>query len=148
MTISNPEDTGMIVPKKHLFVKKSQLPYAGEGLFTRVVIRKGDRIVEYKGRHRPWKEAKKEDGYNGYLLRLDRTTAIDALPYKRALGRFANDAAGLSRMRGLRNNAAYLIFGNQCFIHATRTIPKGAEILVSYGKEFWDLQRRIRKGQT
>lgn len=134
----------MNIPKKHLFVKKSQLPYAGEGLFTRVVIHKGDRIVEYKGRHRPWQEAKKEDGYNGYLLRLDRSTAIDALPYKKALGRFANDAKGLSRVPGLRNNAEYHIYGNQCFITATRTIPRGGEILVSYGKEFWDLQRKIR----
>jgi uncharacterized protein len=133
----------MIIPKKHLFVKKSQLHYSGEGLFTRVVIRKGDRIVEYKGRHRPWKEAKKDDGYNGYILRLDRTTAIDALPYKKALGRFANDAEGLSRVRGLRNNAEYLIYGDQCFIYATRPIPNHAEIFVSYGKEFWDLQKKI-----
>lgn len=137
----------MIIPKKHLFVKKSQLPYAGEGLFTRVVIRKGDRIVEYKGRHRPWKEAKKDDGYNGYILRLDRTTAVDALPYKKALGRFANDAAGLSRVPGIRNNAEYLIYGDQCFIFATRKIPRGAEILVGYGKEFWDLQRKITKNK-
>ena len=133
----------MNIPKKHLFVKKSQLPYAGDGLFTRVVIRKGDRIVEYKGRLRPWKEAKKEDGYNGYILRLDRTTAIDALPYKKAFGRFANDAAGLSRIRGLRNNAEYLIYGDKCFIHAANAIPEGAEIFVGYGKEFWDLQRRL-----
>lgn len=134
----------MNILKKQLFVKKSQLPYAGEGLFTRVVIHKGDRIVEYKGRLRPWKEAKHEDGYNGYLLRLDRSTAIDALPYKRAFGRFANDATGLSRMPRLFNNAAYLIYGHRCYIVATRTIPMGGEILVSYGKEFWDLQRKIR----
>lgn len=130
--------------KKYLFVKKSSLPGAGMGLFTRITFFKGDRIVEYKGRRQPWKEVKGEDGYNGYLLRLNRTTAINALPYKKALGRFANDAAGLGRSQGLRNNAEYLIYGDRCFIEATRTINKGEEILVDYGKAFWDLQKKIR----
>jgi len=108
-----------------------------------MVIRKGDRIVEYKGRRRAWREAKHEDGHNGYLLRLNRTTAIDALPYKKSLGRFANDAAGLARVRGLANNAEYILYADRCFIEATRTIQAGDEILVGYGREFWALQRRI-----
>lgn len=132
----------MDIPKKQLFIKKSSLPAAGKGLFTRIQIRKGDRIIEYKGRHRLWKDAKKEDGHNGYLLRLSRTIAIDALPYKKAFGRFANDAAGLSRARGLRNNSEYLIYGNQCFIVATRTIQPREEIFVGYGREFWSLQQQ------
>ena len=49
----------MDIPKKQLFIKKSLLPAAGKGLFTRIQIRKGDRIIEYKGRHRLWKDAKK-----------------------------------------------------------------------------------------
>lgn len=133
----------MNILKKDLFIKKSLLPGAGKGLFTSVVIFKGDRIVEYKGRKRDWQEAKKEDGYNGYLLRLSRSTALDALPYKKAFGRYANDAAGHFRIPGLRNNAEYLIYGDRCFIEATRTIPKGAEIFVGYGKEFWELQRNL-----
>ncbi len=131
----------MNISKKHLFVKKSQLPNSGRGLFTRVVIQKGDRIAEYKGRIEPWKAVRKQDGYNGYLLRLNRTTAINALPYKMAQGRFANDAAGLIRKTGLRNNAEYLIYGDRCFIEATRTIHPGEEIFVGYGREFWALQK-------
>ena len=131
-----------------LFIRKSKLPGAGFGLFTKILFRKGDRIVEYKGRRELWKDVKALDGYNGYLLRLNRTTAINALPYKKAPGRFANDANGLGRSNGLRNNAEYLIYGNQCFIEATRTINKGEEILVSYGKAFWSLQRKIRKKEA
>ena len=67
------------------------------------------------------------------------------MPYKKALGRFANDAAGLGRATGLRNNAEYLIYGERCFIEATRAIHKGEEILVSYGTAFWTLQKKIRK---
>ena len=135
----------MNISRKHLFIKKSQLPKAGKGLFTRVEIKKGDRIVEYKGRHQPWKDVKDQDGYNGYLLRLNRSTAINGLPSKSALGRFANDAAGISRVKGLRNNAEYLIYGKRCFIEATRAIGKGEEVFVSYGKEYWDLVRKIER---
>ncbi|MBY0432792.1 MAG: SET domain-containing protein-lysine N-methyltransferase [Cyclobacteriaceae bacterium] len=131
--------------EKYLLIKKSTLPGAGLGLFAKKRFRKGDRIVEYKGRRLPWREAKKEDGHNGYLLRLNRTTAIDAQPYKKAMGRYANDAAGLSRIAGKRNNAEYLTYGDQCFIEATRTIRKGDEIFVSYGRDFWTLQRKLRR---
>jgi hypothetical protein len=134
----------MNILRKDLFIKKSGLPRAGKGLFTQVAIRPGDRIIEYKGRRERWMDVKHEDGYNGYLLRLNRSTAINALPYHKALGRFANDAAGLQRVPGIRNNATYNIYGDRCFIEATRAIPAGGEILVSYGREFWTLQRRIR----
>ena len=32
-----------------LIVKKSQLPKAGKGLYTKVPIKKGEKIIEYKG---------------------------------------------------------------------------------------------------
>jgi SET domain-containing protein len=133
----------MNISSKHLIIKPSHLPNAGKGLFTLVDIRKGDRIVEYKGRRRKWKDVKHLDGHNGYLLRLSRTTAIDALPTLSALGRYANDAMGLTRVPGLRNNAEYLIYGDRVYIEATRTIRKGEEVLVSYGREFWTLQRKL-----
>lgn len=113
------------------------------GLFTNVDIPKGGRIVEYTGRHREWKDVKQFDGHNGYLLRLNRNTAIDARPKRSGMGRYANDAMGISRVPGLRNNAEYLIYGNRVFIEATRNIRKGEEIFVSYGREFWNLQRKL-----
>ncbi len=138
----------MNIPSKSLLIKPSLLPNAGKGLFTLVDIRKGDRIVEYKGRRRKWKEVKHLDGHNGYLLRLSRTTAIDAQPTLNAKGRYANDAMGLTRMPGLRNNAEYLIYGDRVYIEATRNIRKGEEVLVSYGREFWALKRKLRHPNT
>ncbi len=134
--------TGDSAKKPTVFVKRSQLPGAGKGLFAKIDFSKGDRITEYAGRRRKWKDVKHEDGYNAYLLRLTRTTAIDARNSK-SPGRYANDAAGLVKIKGLRNNAEYLIYGNKCFIEAIRKIKKGEEIFVSYGKEFWKLQKKI-----
>jgi uncharacterized protein len=130
--------------EKYLFVKKSQLPHSGKGLFTKKQITKGSRIVEYKGKLRSWKEAKHEDGLNGYLMYITRNAVIDALPATHTLGRYANDAKGIVKVKGLKNNCEYVSEGNKCYIESIRTIKKGEEILVSYGKEFWQLQRKIR----
>ncbi len=129
--------------EKYLRIKKSTLPNAGKGLFTRVDISKGARIVEYKGRLQPWREVKEQDGINGYLMYINRNVVINALPSIKTFGRYANDARGLVRLNGVRNNAEYVSEGNRCFIEATRNIKAGEEILVSYGMEYWTLMKRL-----
>jgi hypothetical protein len=131
--------------EKALFTKRSKIPGAGLGLFTKIKIPKGACIVEYKGRLVRWTEIKHEDGHNGYILRVNRSWAIDARPYKKAFGRFANDARGMQRNDELKNNAEYLIEGHQCFIYATKEILPKSEVLVSYGSEYWKLAKSIAK---
>lgn len=131
--------------EKFLLVKKSLLPNAGKGLFIKTAIDKGTRIVEYKGKKRKWKDVKHLDGYNGYLMYITRNAVIDALPAVHTLGRYANDAQGLSKVKELRNNCEYVSEGNRCYIEAKRPVDKGEELLVGYGKEFWQLQRKLRK---
>jgi len=135
----------MALLEKLIFVKRSRIPGAGLGLFAKKPIRKGACIVEYKGRLEKWRDVKHQDGYNGYLLRVNARWAINALPYKKALGRFANDAKGISRHRELSNNSEYLLEGKRCYIFATRDIAAGEEILVSYGRAYWDLIKKIAK---
>lgn len=130
---------------RHLTVRKSTLPNAGKGLFTTVFIKKGTRVVEYKGRIRKWKEVKHEDGYNGYLMYLSSQTVIDAKPATNSKGRYANDARGMVRVKGLRNNSTYVQVGRKCFIEATRNILAGEEILVHYGDAFWRLQAKLAR---
>jgi SET domain-containing protein len=137
----------MALLEKSLYVKRSQLPDSGKGLFTKVTIAKGTRMVEYKGKLRKWKDVKHLDGINGYLMYITRNAVIDALPAKHTLGRYANDAKGLSKVLGLRNNAEYVTEGNRCYIEATREIKKGEEILVDYGKEYWQLIRKLKRQQ-
>lgn len=130
--------------EKHLFIKKSTLPNAGKGLFTKKEIAKGTRIVEYKGKLRKWKDVKHLDGYNGYLMYITRNAVIDAESVTKTFGRYANDARGFVKLPGRTNNCEYVSEGKKCYIEATRTIKKGEELFVGYGKEFWALQRKIR----
>nr|MBA2746695.1 hypothetical protein [Flavisolibacter sp.] len=98
----------------------------------------GSRIVEYKGKVSRWKEVKNESD-NGYLYTINRNHVINAKPYKKALARYANDASGISRIKGISNNCDYVNDGLRAYIESVKEIPKGSEILVSYGKEYWNV---------
>lgn len=128
----------MALLEKHLIVKKSTIPGAGKGLFTKVDIKKGTRIVEYKGQVVTWKEVEKMADYrNGYVFYFSSRYCVDAWKTKKSVAHFANDANGITRVPGVRNNAEYVTEKRRCFIEATRDIPKGSEILVGYGGEYW-----------
>ncbi|MDP3556369.1 MAG: SET domain-containing protein [Bacteroidota bacterium] len=126
-----------------LLVKKSKLPNAGKGLFTTKPIKKNSKIIEYKGEIIDWKEYEKRVLVNrdGYLFYINKKRCIDAFDTPQHLARFANDAAGLGRVKGLKNNANYEIFGNKCYIVSSRDIEAGEEIFVNYTKEYWDCVR-------
>lgn len=132
-----------------LIVKKSKLPKAGKGLFTTKFIKKDSRIIEYKGEIIQWSEYKErvDKCEDGYLFFVSRKKCIDAFPTKQYKARYANDAEGLSRVKGLRNNSVYKVFGDKCFIVATRDIKAGEEVFVDYSKEYWDaLRYNIKHG--
>jgi SET domain-containing protein len=126
---------------KYLYISKSSIPSGGRGLFTRKMIRKGSRIIEYKGKITTWKDVNHRGGTNGYIYFINRKHVVDAFTYHKALGRYANDARGIQRKKGLKNNAVYETSGLKVYIDAVEDIPAGAEILVSYGKEYWDVLR-------
>mgnify|MGYP002789398993 CR=1 FL=1 len=131
----------MALLEKQLFVKTSTIPNAGNGLFTKKAIKKGERIIEYKGVISTWKEVKDEDGKNGYIFYVNRNHVINAKPRKSALARYANDARGLVRIKGLLNNCEYETEGTRAFIIAKKDIPANTEILVDYGNEYWQVIR-------
>jgi SET domain-containing protein len=135
----------MALLDKILKVKKSGLPGAGKGLFTTGFIPEGTRITEYKGKIKTWKEAKKEDGENNYIFYLNRNHVIDAKPRKKSLARYANDARGVTRVKGVKNNSIYSTEGLKVYIEAIRDIPPGEEILVDYGKEYWEVTRENKR---
>jgi SET domain-containing protein len=135
----------MALLEKDLVIKQSTIPESGQGLFTKVFIPKGTRIVEYKGRISTWKEVNHKNGGNGYIYYVSRNHVIDASPYKKALGRYANDARGMKRVKGIDNNSVYEQDNNRVYIQSTKAIPANNEILVEYGKEYWDsIRHNIR----
>jgi SET domain-containing protein len=125
-----------------LLVRKSQIPKSGKGLFTTKDIEKGAIVCEYEGEVISWKEClnrnQNQKGKGGYYFYITAKNCVDAQYTLWALGRYANDASGPGRVIGLRNNCQYVVVKGKPYIKATRKIKAGAEILVSYGKEYWD----------
>ena len=131
----------MALLEKDLYVSRSTIPASGKGLFTKKFIPKGTRIVEYKGKMTTWKDVDHKNGQNGYIYYIDMNHVLDARTYQKALGRYANDARGLQKVKGVTNNAVYVEENYRVYIEATRDIPVKSEILVTYGKEYWDVIR-------
>ena len=131
----------MALFEKKIKVKISDLPGAGKGLFAKSFIPKGSRIVEYKGKITTWKEVDDNDGNNGYIYYVKRNHVIDASRHSTALARYANDAKGLQRVKGIINNAEYAEDGLKVYIQSKKDIQAGSEILVEFGKDYWDVIR-------
>lgn len=133
-----------------LLIKKSNLPGAGKGLFTTKAIRKDSKIIEYRGEIISYNEYRRRarNEVDQYLFFLRRDLSIDAMHTPQYKARYANDAAGINRVKGLRNNSDYIIFGDKCFIVASRDIKAGEEIFVNYTKSYWDyMRKREKKGR-
>ena len=137
----------MALLEKQLVVKRSTLPNSGKGLYTKKFIPKGTRIVEYKGKTSTWKEVNIDEGRNGYIYYINRKNVIDAMPFPQHLARYANDAQGLSKVKGITNNCRYVADMDtmRVYIEAVKDIPAGSEILVQYGKEYWDVIKHNKK---
>lgn len=125
-----------------LYVKKSKLPKAGKGLFTDTEIKRGEIVCEYEGEKVTWKEClrrnENQEGKGGYYFHITDRNCVDAQYTLWALGRYANDAGGPSKVAGLKNNAKYEVIKNKPYIVAIRKIKPNEEIFVSYGKAYWD----------
>ncbi len=130
-----------------LVVKKSQIPNSGKGLYTKRDIKKGERFVEYVGEIITENELEERADKNiyGYAFYINKKTCIDAYYHPEALARFANDATGFGKIKGLKNNCCYDIWKKRGWIKAEKNIKAGEEIFVDYGKEYWkDIQYNIK----
>jgi SET domain-containing protein len=137
----------MILLQKQLFIKKSGILGAGKGLFTKQFIAKATRIIEYKGEITTWKKVlqteRETKTLNRYLYYINRNYVIDALRHPKALARYTNDAKGLGKIAGSVNNCKYVEGEGKVFMEALKDITAGEELLISYGKEYWDTIKKF-----
>lgn len=129
----------------NLVIKKSKIPNAGKGLYTTEPIKRGDQVIEYTGDIITWAECRKRnetlDGIGAYYFYVSDRKCVDAQNHLDSLARYANDAAGLVRIEGIRNNSRFEVIKGKPFIIASRNIKAGEEIFVAYGKEYWQAMK-------
>lgn len=106
----------------------------GRGVFAARRIRKGTRIVEYKGDRIDNDEADRrydETGMNRhhtFLFTLDKKTVVDG-----AVEKGGGDASYINH--SCEPNCEAVITGKRIFIHALDTIEPGAELAYDYQYE-------------
>ena len=122
----------------YLYVKVSQLPNSGNGLFTAIDIYKDEIVSLFKGEILNDKQAKSiaDRGNNKYFMKLLNGNILDCM-HTNCFAKYANDAKGFSKS-DYRNNTKITFDENQnvCLI-AIKKIKSGDEIFCDYGKSYW-----------
>jgi hypothetical protein len=122
----------------YLYIQPSQIPHAGNGLYTAIDIYQGEIISFFRGEILSNAQARfrAANHHDRYFISLLNGKIMDSSATA-CFAKYANDSAG-STPSGFRHNARISLDANHavCLI-ATRKIPKGHEIFCSYGKEYW-----------
>jgi uncharacterized protein len=122
----------------YLYIKESNIPASGNGLFTAIPIYKDEVISIFKGKILSDNEAQRRatNGDDAYFMNMPDGTILDAMRVN-CFAKYANDASGLVKSE-YKNNSK-ITFDDQgkvCLV-ATKKILVGAEIFCSYGKKYW-----------
>eukprot|EP00466_Bigelowiella_natans_P011805 jgi/Bigna1/79440/fgenesh1_pg.62_\ len=126
----------------NLYVKPSQIPNAGSGLYAKKNFVEGEVVCEYSG-----------DVYNifqfmsndsTYALELSPFVYVDARHHEEVLGRYINDHGDLAKINVVWEKHPWQ---GKAFVVASRDIQSGEELYVSYGSRYWKLAgRELRQG--
>jgi hypothetical protein len=145
---------------KSLYVKKSNLPDAGLGLFARKPFKKGESLGPYNGKLLTMEECHKESYLPLWGHMLDMTNIEGIEPYvalhpsKTMILRFINHAPGSvdgKKVKGrLGVNVEFSRIDKHPFIEilAIKDIPGDSEIYLNYGPGFSKLFLQNSKLKT
>lgn len=122
----------------YLYVKTSQIPNAGNGLFTAITIYKDEIITLFKGEILSNEEAIKRVQLNAdrYFINMLDGSIMDSM-HTDCFAKYANDSEGVSNANFTNNSKIALDDNNNVCIIATKKIKSGEEIFCSYGKQYW-----------
>lgn len=122
----------------YLYIKESQIPGSGNGLFTAIPVYRSEVIAIFKGKIVSDEEAQRlvTNGEDAYFINMPDGTILDSMKVK-CFAKYANDAVGLVRTK-FKNNAKITLDedGYVCVV-ASRKILAGEEVFCSYGGNYW-----------
>jgi SET domain-containing protein len=122
----------------YLYIRKSQIPDSGKGLFTSLLIYHNEIISVFKGEILSDAEAanRANIGTDRYFINMLDGTIMDSMKV-RCYAKYANDAEGLVKTDFMINSVITLDDDNRVCLVALRDIIIGEEIFCSYGEKYW-----------
>lgn len=124
---------------RNFVIKESNIPGAGDGLYTLKNFKKGDKILPYTGDLIDIPSDDDDDELLEYALTIG-DKIINAESTQSELTRYSNDCRIKNRRAGQckNNNAQFDDVGNyEAYMVATKNIKAGEEIFTDYGNEYW-----------
>lgn len=122
----------------YLYIKDSQIPNAGKGLYTSIPIFKNEIISVFKGKllSKAETEIREKRGEDRYFIVMLDGSVMDSMKVN-CFAKYANDAEGLISI-GYTNNATITLDDdNRVCLVAICEIASGEEIFCSYGRKYW-----------
>jgi hypothetical protein len=134
-------DTIELPEKEYLYVKASNIPNAGNGLFTAIQIEDGEIIAVFKGELLNAKEAliRATLHHDDYFMNLPSGKTLDC-KNKNCFAKYANDASG-SKSKFKNNALISMDERNRVVLVAKTAIEAGDEIFTAYGKAYWSTRK-------
>ena len=119
----------------YLYIKPSQIPNAGLGLYTAIKLFKGDIIAEFYGEVLSKQEFLKRSALqeDNYFMNLPNGQTLDCM-HTDGFAKMANDVLHSN----FKQNAIITLDHNRVVLVANKTIQVNDEILTSYGKKYWE----------
>lgn len=125
---------------KHLVeIRPSSIPDAGLGLFAIADIPKDTIIDIYHGTRLTKKEYMENPRINDmYIMEINKNLYIDSSEDK-CIVAFTNDARGLNRTPGVRNNCYFELAPDKknMYMKTSKNIKAGSELFTFYGDSYW-----------
>lgn len=122
----------------YLYIKESQLPDSGRGLFTAVALFKDEEITVFKGDVITEKQIRERvlAEHDKYFIALLNGRILDCM-HTECFAKYANDARGYTS--GMFSNNAKIMINdqNEVCLMAVKKIKAGDEIFCGYGKRYW-----------
>uniref|UniRef100_UPI0040495B52 SET domain-containing protein n=1 Tax=Flavobacterium sp. TaxID=239 RepID=UPI0040495B52 len=136
--MENSDNTIEATEIDYLYIYPSQIPNAGNGLYTAIKIYKEEVIAIFKGEIISNTEAKKrvEAGNDKYFIKLLNGSIMDSMPID-CFAKYANDAEGFTTSNFKNNSKIALDDSHNVCIVALKNIKPNEEIFCSYGKKYW-----------
>lgn len=123
----------------YLYVKASQLPNCGNGLFTAIDIYKDEIIAVFYGEILTNDQAKfrAKNGEDSYFMNLLNGKILDCINTD-GFAKYSNDANGFFKS-SFKNKAKITLDedNNVCLV-AIHKIKSGEEVFCSYGIKYWN----------
>lgn len=122
---------------EYLYVKDSQIPNSGKGLFTSIDIEKNEIISKFIGEILSDYESdiRSNSGDDDYFMNLPSGKILDC-KLTDCFAKYANDSEVMPS--GFKNNSFISMDDeDNVVLVAKRDISAGEEIFVGYGKKYW-----------